>query len=352
MTGRRRILVVSSVHPPDDPRIRWKLIETLRKGFDVTYVSQGLPSQPMGFEVDVLAGGRVRRSLTAMWRLIRGRFDVAVIHDPELLPGAILARLFRRTIVFDMHENVVAQIRDKRSIPRFARPAVALVVGLTLALAERVMPFTLAEDGYHAALAKPHRVFANYLPAISLEPKSTTPQSGVVYLGDVTEARGAMVLVEAMAGTMLTLHLIGRCRDDFANRLQEKADLIGVDLVLHGFEPHADALASIGHHHLGVSPLLDLPNYHNSLPTKLLEYAAVGLPIVASDLPGSRNVAVDLTGVELVPPGDVVELRAAIVRVAGDESLRSAVAADVERVRSSYRWPAEDVVDFYTSVGR
>lgn len=352
MNGRRRVLVASSVHPPDDPRIRWKLIESLRSDFDVIYSTRGIPSDPMGFEVRVLSGGRIRRTAATWWRLVRGQYDVASIHDPELLPGAIVARLLGRTIVFDMHEDIVAQIRSRKKIPRFLRPVVAHGVGWIVAVSERLMAFTLAEDGYHRAVNKPHPVFANFLPRISLDPRTPTLASGVVYLGDITEARGAVVLVDALEGTGFGLHLVGRCADELAGRLRKQADRADVDLTLHGFVPHADALALIAHHHVGVSPLLDEPNYRESLPTKLLEYAAIGLPVVASDLPGTRVIAEDLVGVELVAPGDANALRAAIESVVDDVSLRQRVANDVQRVRQKYQWPAAEVVDFYASLGR
>ncbi len=352
MNARRRVLVASSVHPPDDPRIRWKLIESLRADFDVTYATKGMPSQPMGFEVDVLRGSRVRRTLAVWWRLLRGRFDMASIHDPELLPGAIAARLLGRTIVFDMHEDVVSQIHTKQTIPRPLRPLVARLVGWVVAVSERLVAFTLAEDGYHRAVRKPHPVFPNFLPQITLKPRQPTEESGVVYLGDVTVARGVAVLVDALEGTGLSLHLVGRCADDLAARLRLRADLADVDLTLHGFVPHADALASIAHHHVGVSPLLDEPNYRDSLPTKLLEYAAIGLPVVASDLPGTRVIAEDLVGVALVAPGDAKALREAIVRIVGDEHLRDAVTTDVRRVRDKYQWPDAEVRAFYASLGR
>ncbi|HDL42041.1 MAG TPA: glycosyltransferase [Actinobacteria bacterium] len=352
MNDRRRVLVASSVHPPDDPRIRWKLIESLRSDFDVVYATQGIPSQPMGFEVEVLRGGRIRRTLAVWWRLLRGRFDMASIHDPELLPGAIAARLLGRTIVFDMHEDVVSQIRTKPTIPRFLRPLVAGGVGWIVAVSERLMAFTLAEDGYHRAVRKPHPVFANFLPRITLDPRKPTEESGVVYLGDITEARGAVVLVDALEGTGLSLHLVGRCGDELAERLRLQADLADVDLTLHGFVPHADALALIAHHHVGVSPLLDVANYRDSLPTKLLEYAAIGLPVVASDLPGTRAIAEDLVGVGLVTPGDVAALRETIQAVIGDAPLRAAVANDVLRVRNEYQWPDAEVAAFYASLGR
>ena len=53
----------------------------------------------------------------------------------------------------------------------------------------------------------------------------------------------------------------------------------------------------------------------------LLEGMAAGTPVVASDLPGYRNVATGGNEAYLVPPGDAEALRAGLRRVLDDELL-------------------------------
>ena len=98
---------------------------------------------------------------------------------------------------------------------------------------------------------------------------------------------------------------------------------------------------------IGVSPLLDIPNYRWSLPTKILEYLAVGVPVVASDLPGTREVVEKLTGVVLVPPGDVDAWATALGGSIGDESLGEAARRQAPAIRNQFRFPAEGVRTFY-----
>lgn len=54
----------------------------------------------------------------------------------------------------------------------------------------------------------------------------------------------------------------------------------------------------------------------------LLEAMATGVPVIASDIPGFRDVVTHGVEGELVPPRDVEGLAAAMVRLAGDEKLR------------------------------
>lgn len=58
------------------------------------------------------------------------------------------------------------------------------------------------------------------------------------------------------------------------------------------------------------------------VPKSLLEAAACGRPIVATDVPGSREVAVEGRNALLARPRDPASLAEALARLAGDTALR------------------------------
>jgi glycosyltransferase involved in cell wall biosynthesis len=67
--------------------------------------------------------------------------------------------------------------------------------------------------------------------------------------------------------------------------------------------------------------------YREGLPTVLLEAAASGRPLIATDMPGCREVVrTGETGL-LVPPGDAVALADALATLAGDATLRARYGA-------------------------
>jgi glycosyltransferase involved in cell wall biosynthesis len=68
-----------------------------------------------------------------------------------------------------------------------------------------------------------------------------------------------------------------------------------------------------------------LPSRREGLPKALLEAAALGRPLVATDVPGCRDVAIDGKTGLLVPVDDAQSLAAAISRLANDAALRSAL---------------------------
>ena len=82
----------------------------------------------------------------------------------------------------------------------------------------------------------------------------------------------------------------------------------------------------------------------------LLEAAACGRPLIATDVPGCREIARPNLNALLVPPDDPQALAAAIERLAGDRELRRRFGAAgrtlVEREFSSARI-GRDVVDLY-----
>jgi glycosyltransferase involved in cell wall biosynthesis len=70
-----------------------------------------------------------------------------------------------------------------------------------------------------------------------------------------------------------------------------------------------------------------LPSYREGLPKALLEAAASGRAIVATDVPGCREVARDGVNALCVPARDARALAAAIDRLARDAALRARFGA-------------------------
>ena len=76
-----------------------------------------------------------------------------------------------------------------------------------------------------------------------------------------------------------------------------------------------------------------LPSYYREgLPKTLLEAASCGRPIVAADVPGSREIAREGESALLVPPRDPAALAEAILRLAEDPALRARLGAGGRRL--------------------
>ena len=74
---------------------------------------------------------------------------------------------------------------------------------------------------------------------------------------------------------------------------------------------------------LAASHIACLPSYREGLPKSLIEAASVGRAIVATDVPGCREVVTHLINGLLVPPRDSKALAAALLVLISDPELRS-----------------------------
>ena len=159
----------------------------------------------------------------------------------------------------------------------------------------------------------------------------------------MTVPRGVGDLIAACGAIAAPLEVVGSPSADF--------DPGGLDHVTFtGRLPHPQALKRMQQASVGVSPLRAEPNYVHSLPTKVLEYLAMGLAVVATDLPGTRSVVDGLDGVVLADPGSVESLREAITEALTSE-LAAAASGQAMAIRQQFSWPEEEVVRFYESLG-
>jgi len=106
---------------------------------------------------------------------------------------------------------------------------------------------------------------------------------------------------------------------------------------LNGRVPIDNLPALLSGSDIGLVPSLPEPYLQYSLSTKLLEYAAMGLPIIASDLATFR-AHFDANAIRFVPGGDPVALAGAIRELAGDPAAAARLGAEAHRQAADYAW--------------
>jgi glycosyltransferase involved in cell wall biosynthesis len=88
---------------------------------------------------------------------------------------------------------------------------------------------------------------------------------------------------------------------------------------------------------IGLVPTLPEPYLQYSLSTKLLELAAMGTPVIASDLSTFRAHFTD-EAMRFVPGGDPNALAAAVVSLAADPVTAAALGREAQRQAAAYDW--------------
>ena len=345
------VVVATVVHHPEDARIYHRQIPALLEaGHDVTYVAPALdPASPgrAGLnhrEVPRAVGRRRLGALRAArreLRLLSASADLTIVHDPELL---LLDRSIQGPRVWDVHEDLPAQMADKAWIPRLARPLARGPARLTELWGARRFAIILAEHSYADRFGD-HPVIRN-TPQV---PTDVEPvgDDRVVYLGRVSEARGVadMVEVSRRLPDGLHLHLLGPVDGDIEAHLISGSS----SLTVHGFVGNDLALDRIEGAMAGLSLLHDVANYRHSLPTKVLEYMARGIPVVTTPLPEARKLVERHDCGIVVPFEDPSAVVDAIGRLRDDPDLRSRLAENGRRAAAVYyNWETDAArfVDF------
>lgn len=361
-TRKARVVHLTAAHPACDIRIhRKECVSLLSAGYAVALVApriEGLPQPSSDIELVWLphVRSRMARIGTASCRVLsaalRCRGDLYHAHDPELLPCLAALKWLGKTVVFDMHENTPKAILTKGWIPSAFRKPSAHLYRLVERLFLSGIPVVFAEDSYRADYpwVRTSAMVRNYpildeLLGIS-EPPYEKPT--VAYLGVVAPQRGSWTMLEAVRrcwrrGVLVDLEYIGRVDEGHRRALLASvpADAPG-QLRVRGYLPPDESWRLLARAHIGAAVLYDIPNYVDSVPTKVLEYMALGKPVIASDFPLYRSIIAHSGAGICVSPRDVEAVAAAVERLA----TRPADAAAMgERGRAAsvslYSWRAE-----------
>jgi glycosyltransferase involved in cell wall biosynthesis len=351
-----RVVVCTIVHHPADARIYHRQIRALLDaGHQVTYIapvnSENFSSERSSPQLQVIPVPRAvgRRRLGALLAARRALArhaadaDLMLIHDPELLL-ALPARRRRPPTVWDVHEDTAAALSTKPWLPRPLRPAAALATRAAERAAERRVHLILAEQGYVPRFRRPHPVVPNttYVPETA-PPAPPGEDQRVVYLGHLSPDRGVGEMIE-LAGLLrphgITVELIGPA-DARARALIEPAQVGGL-IRWAGFVPNDQAMPMLDGALAGLSLLHDEPNFRHSLPTKVVEYMARGIPVVTTPLPAAAELATRHECGLVVPFGDARAAADAVLELAGDASLRAKMGSrGHEAALKSPGWPAD-----------
>jgi glycosyltransferase involved in cell wall biosynthesis len=357
-----RIVIVTVVHHPLDARITTRQARALvDAGHDVVMVapwSQSGAKPPPGIEaVDVprTSGRRRVAPLLAARRVLLPLIehaDIVLAHDPDLVPMLVALGLrgdTRPVTVFDVHEDTAAALEMRAWVPAGTRPSLTRGVQALERLAERRFKLMLAEEGYRGRFLGTHPV----VPNTAWVPDHPMPcaHDRVVYVGALTAARGAAEMValgQRLRPHGITMTIIGPAHGGTEDLLREAHDSGNVDW--RGPLPNDESMTVVDGSLAGVSLLHDQPNYRVSMPTKIMEYMARGVPVVTSALPAARAIVEKADAGVAVEWGSTAQIADAaaqsILQWRDDTSLRERLGSNGHRfVLEHHSWQ-RDAQDF------
>jgi glycosyltransferase involved in cell wall biosynthesis len=387
--GRRAICMVVYSNYEFDARVRREAETLVRHGFEVLCLTprNGSPTQSFelrGVQVRELGVPKYRgKKVTAyiasyLWFLIysslfcagllfRRKIDVVHVHNlPDFLVfSALLPKLAGKPVILDVHDSVPETFASKfTGSSSLLFKLLAIEEKICTRVADRVICVnhpqadTLIKRGLPA-----DKVFVSMNmadPAVFVPNGIRSPQPKeafrLVYHGTMAKRLGVDLLIQVLP--LLSeidrteLHLWGA--GDDLGEFQEQALKLGVTDKVHWETtgvPLTELPARLACMDIGV-----IGNRRNCatelmLPVKLLEYVALGIPVVAPRLRAIEHYFTD-DMISYYEPDVVESMAQAILRLHGDPDLRRKQAGTARKFLLDYTWERQgpELVRLYHSL--
>jgi glycosyltransferase involved in cell wall biosynthesis len=351
-----------------DSRVEKEARSLARAGYRVTVVAEGRPWLPEREHRDGYAVVRVPRGPAKLpglrMREYRSRLEAALdvtepdvlhAHDSDALDAvARVAKMRGVPFVYDSHELWLGQENRGRTsiyhalfrawywwLQRRHVPRSAAVLTVNQPILERL------ESAYRVPVA----LVPNY-PEYSGPPDhrelhalvdGPIPDGApiVLYLGNIQVGRGLEELVTAMVevpdGYLVCLGVTA----EPAELAARASDLGVLDRIRFAAPvPVDEVVAYAASANVGVALATPISlNNRLSLPNKLFQYMAAGIPVVASDFPHIRTIVEDCGAGICVDPTQPGEIALAIRRILADPVAAAAMGSrGVAAVRDKFNW--------------
>ena len=297
-------------------------------------------------------GGNPLREVMALWRLYR-RERPGLVHHVALKPvmfGALAAWLARVPAQVNAVAGLGWLFTSSSGIVRMVRPVLRLMLARllnqpgSLSIVQNPEDLSLLErSGVSAARLRLIRGAGVDTRVFCPAPPPPGPVC-IVLVARMLWDKGVGEFVEAAriltaSGVNARFVLVGD--SDPANPASVPESTLRSWAGQHGVEwwGRRDDMPAV----LQAAHIACLPSYREGLPKSLLEAAACGLPIVATDAPGCREVVRDGVNGLLVPVRDAAALAEALRELIDDAGLRRRMG-EQSRVRAETEFAQESVI--------
>lgn len=359
---------VSSAHPWTDNRVHLRESASTASRYRTLLVAVDSPTTVSETGVTVVTiprRPRLRRVFVSTLQVVilaaASGAKVVHMHDPELVWGIPFLRLLGRKVIFDAHEDLPDQFRNRHYLPESLH-------GITRVLAHAVIAVASLSDHIIAATTHvgsryPTRktsVVHNFprlrVAELDLAPIDARPMRAT-YIGAVSENRGSETMRLAVDQPDFPsgwqLHLAGpfrppRLADSFVD-----VEAAG-RTVVHGVLSPEVARDLLLESRVGIVVLQPTDAYRHALPTKMFEYMAAGIPVIASDFPVWVDLLDEFDCATFITPDDPQALAEAVRRYADDTELLERHSANARRAAvEAFDWTTEEqtLLDVYLNVG-
>jgi len=372
----QKICHVCSAHNLDDARVFHKECRTLAEaGYEVHLIASagklarppenGIIFHPLKTCQSRLERMGRRNKVADMAAQIKA--DLYHVHEPELL-GPMLRKANGTPVVFDIHESYLDVLSHRSWIPNLVRPVVKWLWDRSeKRLIKHCRALVTATDHIAGRYRPMHsnvivvRNFPDFSQKLFDENVSKREGTTCVFAGGLTPDRNIENTVLALGilkrrGVVSNLVLAGDwSSQEFERTVSIVAEEQGVaEQVLYmGKLSREDALKLQASASIGLVNILPIPNSIHSLPVKMFECMALGLPLIYSNFPTFRQYVGQCgAGIE-VDPAQPEHIANALQQLIQDPGLaRQLGEAGKRAVQKQFNWKNERVklLELYSEI--
>lgn len=361
MPDKIKVLVASSLHVWDDPRIYYKQCSSLAKYYDLTLMAISEDNikiadnmRIIGLKKPLSLFARLIHAVQIWTELIHDKYKIFHFHDPELLWVGFLAKIAGKKVIMDIHENILGVVQIRNWIPGWLRIPLGKLFLFLENLGQLIFDGTiLAEASYQKYFKSDSKtvIIQNFVKVNSERIVESMPvKPKIVYVGDVTFSRGITELMEAVielqkSDRNISLNIIGKLPEE---KFRKQLELIRAtapfpeQIMLTGYVNFKQLKHFVSDAMLGVVPLHSSPNYLHSFPTKIFDYMNWGLPFVYSDLPFWVKTFSETSGGLKFKAGDKKDLLEKITQVIYNKEAWNKQASDGRKNIAKFSWTTEE----------
>lgn len=304
MGKKRHVVHMTTVHHPYDPRIYYKQCLSLHEaGYDVTLISQTTENNSkMDMPIKHIPvkqyKSRLKRMIFGTWdtykKAKKERADIYVFHDPELLFVASLLKKRNNIVIYDIHEDYITSILQKDYLKRPIKKLIATCYSIIEKILVRKMDISLAEK-YYKDTYQDGVCILNYpllnKHMMSLDRKDQQPTKQLLYTGNVTIERGALIHATLpKIDPTIEVQFVGKCSSSLAETMKQKAGNEQTRLHIEGIDTFVvkdriEEMYMSKRWLAGIAIFPPTEHYMKKELTKFFEYMNAGLPIICSNFP-------------------------------------------------------------------
>jgi glycosyltransferase involved in cell wall biosynthesis len=367
MSNKPKVMIITSVHRWDDTRIFHRQATSLARKFDVELHAPADFNEKELNNVKILGlpkwrkkGDRIKIWLILLKRTFLSKSNLIHLHDPELIPLAMIVKLIlRKKIIYDVHEEIVLDIQGKDWIPSYLKfivvNAFILIEKICVPFFDAVVYTTPIVGKRYVNSAKKAVSIENYSKVdtfLSIRRQYGQRSYEVIYLGRVLNVRGVDRVIRAFQNVVTRISeakfiIVGDVvPESYENELRNLVKSLQleahVDFV--GFVPHLETISYLKRADCGIVTFLPKKLNRACLPNKLFEYMACGLPVIASDFDLYKEVIEESECGINVDPENIEMIADAIVdMLSNTDSLKKMGLNGKKAFETRYNWEREEI---------